>query len=327
MQSCQEHFAPQKGTTLEHELTNLKVYAAGLETGLQDASLHEARLERLLEETRSQAAKLNKALQAEQAHVNHLLERLGQPQADSALGSTILRVQHFSRWLREAGNRLTGGGLRSLAKRIATRSQRYIEQHSHAKTVARSILKSVPKAAAYLSGIEAKEADEALKSFLAYIPDERARYSRWVAVYDTINDADRSLIRAHISSLTFRPLISVIISTSERSEIILRQSFNSVATQLYPDWELCVAVDELLEPRIESLLSSCMADSARLKLIRTGTAITPASGINDAISRATGEFVTFLQAGDLLSEHALYEVAVALGGDKQQTFFTQTMMR
>jgi hypothetical protein len=38
-----------------------------------------------------------------------------------------------------------------------------------------------------------------------------------------------------------------------------------------------------------------------------------ASALNAAFALATGEFATFVQPGDLLSEHALHEVAVQLG--------------
>jgi hypothetical protein len=51
--------------------------------------------------------------------------------------------------------------------------------------------------------------------------DERTRYIRWVAVYDTIGDADQSLIRAHLSGLAFRPLISIILSIAGRTEVEL----------------------------------------------------------------------------------------------------------
>ena len=35
---------------------------------------------------------------------------------------------------------------------------------------------------------------------------ERLRYERWVAQYDTLYDADRAAIRAHITELAKRPL-------------------------------------------------------------------------------------------------------------------------
>jgi len=50
-------------------------------------------------------------------------------------------------------------------------------------------------------------------------------------------------------------------------------------------------------------------------VIELNTVESVATATNAALSLATGEFVAFLRAGDILSEHALYEVVFALGGD------------
>jgi O-antigen biosynthesis protein len=159
--------------------------------------------------------------------------------------------------------------------------------------------------------------DAALKKVHTPPAEKGTDYSRWVAAHDTISDADRAMIRAHIATLPLRPLISVTMPVSRISEAALRESFNSVVSQLYPYWELCIAVDYLAEPLMKPILLSSAARDRRINFIRPGSLRSRESATNAALSGATGEFVTFLQAGDILPEYALYEAVIAVGGNGQ----------
>jgi O-antigen biosynthesis protein len=166
--------------------------------------------------------------------------------------------------------------------------------------------------------------DEALKSVDSFAPKnvdsfapkEETAYSHWVVEHDTITAVDRGMIHAHVSSLPFCPLISVIIALGEASEAALSKSFESLISQLYPFWELCIAVDYLSEPLTKPFLLSSKARDPRIKLVRPGT-VSSSESTNAALNATTGEFVTVLEAGDILAEHALYEVVIALGGSRQ----------
>jgi O-antigen biosynthesis protein len=150
---------------------------------------------------------------------------------------------------------------------------------------------------------------EALERSLPYPSDDKAVYGRWIAGNDTIRDADRAAIRAHITKLPFRPQISVMMPIDETSEAILRGSINSVTRQLYPDWELCIAFSAAAEPFLTAVLGEQAAE-ARIRLVQSSTVKSRSAATNAALSLASGEFVTFLRVGDLFSEHALYEVAI-----------------
>ena len=145
--------------------------------------------------------------------------------------------------------------------------------------------------------------------------DHRALYNRWIVGNDTIGNADRAAIRAHIAGLPFRPLISVIIAIGKASESALRESFNSVTTQLYPQWELCLAVDAVAEPLLRTFLSEQAAPDPRVRAAQSSTVENLAAATNAALKMATGEYVAFLHGGDLLSEHALYEMAIEIAAN------------
>lgn len=137
------------------------------------------------------------------------------------------------------------------------------------------------------------------------------QYKRWVEEYDTISDPDRTAIRTHVATLAFRPIISVIMAIGGGSEARLRATIASIVQQLYPNWELCLA-SGAEAPDLGRLLDDFAGGDPRVRVRRLDTEDL-ATAWNAAIDSATGEFVTFVQPGDLLSEHALYEVTVRLG--------------
>jgi O-antigen biosynthesis protein len=313
----QEPLNGERVAILEHDLTDKKGFLSGLETDLKKASARGARLEKLLAVTRS-ASSLEKALSAEQAQVNYLLSRVQQLEAIANQTFVARIVQRPFERLREAGDRLTGGGLRALAKRMVAASVRYGAQNTRLAAVFHTVLKRVPSLTSNVAAVDAQRSEaKAPERTPPPTPEERARYSRWVAVYDTIGSADRSLIRAHLATLTERPLISVILSTAGKPIGALRETFNSVFLQLYGNWELCIVVDVVAEPVIESLLHLAKRGDRRIKLVRGSSADGVAAVTNAALGLATGEFVTFLRVGDILPEHALYEVACALSGEQR----------
>jgi GT2 family glycosyltransferase len=314
----QDQLNGERITKLENEPASLRNYAAGLEASLKDTATHSARLEKLLIATRSESAERNTALQAEQAQVNYLLERVKQLEASCERSIVTRTVETIFKRLRSTGDQLTGGGFRALVKRVAAMSMRCIMQNPRLAAIVHSILKALPGDTAFLSGVEAKpQAGQAAEDLILPLSEEQLRYNRWVAVYDTNNVIDRSLIRTHISNFTGHSLISVIISTSGTPFVALRDSFNSVIKQLYTHWEICLAVDDITDPQVEAFLRLSKTSDRRVKLVRSNSRLGVASATNTALDLATGEFVVFLGAGDILPEHALYEAAFSLGSDQE----------
>jgi FkbM family methyltransferase len=312
-----EQLNGQRAADLETQLVNLRIYSTSLESDLKGRSIQCARLERLLATTRSEAAKLNKALQVEQAQAVYLRNWVKRLEAHCDRSLVVQVYQLFSR-LRGAGDRLTGGGLRALAKRWATKAVRSVRDNERLVALTSVVLKPVPRVATYLfdSHLTPRENESSERVPLPAL-EERTQYDQWVAAHDTINQLDRSMIRAHLSSLTSRPLVSVILLTGAQSKMAVSESFKSVVTQLCENWELCVAVDAVVSPQIEALLCSSVVRDPRVKVIRLDSSLSVAAATNAALNLATGEFVAFLRAGDILPEHALYEVVLALGRDER----------
>ncbi|RYC28839.1 glycosyltransferase, partial [Lichenibacterium minor] len=68
-------------------------------------------------------------------------------------------------------------------------------------------------------------------------------YDRWVEQHDTLDEGDRRAIRARVLRMRRRPLISVVMPVYNPQVGFLRQAVASVQSQIYPDWELCIADD------------------------------------------------------------------------------------
>jgi GT2 family glycosyltransferase len=137
-------------------------------------------------------------------------------------------------------------------------------------------------------------------------------YAQWVREFDTVDEADRSAIRAHIGTLARRPLISIVVPVFDTEEKHLRAMIESVRQQIYPNWELCLADDASSRPHVQQTLQEYVTRDPRVKAMRRQTNGHVSAATNSALDLATGEFVALLDHDDLLSERALYEVAVEL---------------
>jgi glycosyltransferase involved in cell wall biosynthesis len=151
--------------------------------------------------------------------------------------------------------------------------------------------------------------------FASRITGGTKRYDKWVKDFDTLSESDRSKIRAHIDKLAYKPVISVIMPVYETPERMLREAIDSIRNQLYPYWELCIADDESKAHHVTRLLCRAAEDDPRIKWMRREQNGNISAASNSALALATGEFVALMDHDDLLSQHALYEVAVALNNN------------
>jgi len=146
---------------------------------------------------------------------------------------------------------------------------------------------------------------------------EPLNYTDWVKLYDTINDDHRRAISAAIERMAEPPLISVVMPVYETPEALLRAAIDSVRTQLYPHWELCIADDASKSPHVKDVLEHYRATDSRIKVCCRAQNGHISAASNSALALAEGEFVALLDHDDRLSEHALYIVAAAVGTDPQ----------
>ena len=121
-------------------------------------------------------------------------------------------------------------------------------------------------------------------------------------------------------SLTYRPLVSIVMPVYDPPERILREAIESVRAQVYESWELCIADDASSAPGVRAVLEE-YARSDRRILVRFRSengGISAAS--NSALELARGELVALLDHDDVLRPHALL-LAVKTFGENPRTAF------
>lgn len=137
-------------------------------------------------------------------------------------------------------------------------------------------------------------------------------YVSWVHRYDVLTDEMRSAMRTRIDAFSHQPLISVVMPTYNPNPDWLIAAIESVRTQIYPRWELCIADDASTHAAVRPILESYAKKDSRIKIVFRAQNGHISAASNSALGRASGEWVALMDHDDLLSEHALFWVADAI---------------
>lgn len=137
-------------------------------------------------------------------------------------------------------------------------------------------------------------------------------YQTWIELFDTLDESGRRHLESRLGAMTHRPKISVIMPVFNPPVDMLRQAIDSVRGQIYPNWELCMADDCSTDPEVLRALEEAVAGDARIKVIRRDENGHISAASNSALTLATGEIIAPLDHDDVLAEHALALVALAV---------------
>lgn len=137
-------------------------------------------------------------------------------------------------------------------------------------------------------------------------------YPSWVREFDILADSARVQMRASVTTLENKPLVSVVMPVYNPSPVGLEAAIASVRAQIYPHWELCIADDASTDAAIRPLLERYARDDARIKVVFREKNGHISAASNSALALAGGEWVALLDHDDLLAEHALFWVVDAI---------------
>src|SRR5580704_16825405 len=122
---------------------------------------------------------------------------------------------------------------------------------------------------------------------------------------------DAAYWQAEIAALKFTPVISIVMPVCDPNAEWLREAILSVRGQYYEKWELLIADDCSRSADVLARLGKQVGDP-RVDMVRTRSRVGVSAASNAALSRATGQFVTFLDHDDILAPHAMAAVARAV---------------
>src|SRR5680860_350528 len=106
------------------------------------------------------------------------------------------------------------------------------------------------------------------------------------------------------------PLISVIVPAFNTPDKYLVPLIDSLKNQSYPNWQLCISDASTNMDRRDAISKIAKSDK-RIKY-HYKKRLHISDNTNEGLKLATGDFVGFLDHDDMLSPHALEEIAIQI---------------
>ena len=157
-------------------------------------------------------------------------------------------------------------------------------------------------------------ANELLKDLLANQAHIKNPYESWLNV-NAFNDTKKTFLSKQNRELAYKPLISIIIPVFNPPLKFLKQAIESVQSQIYTNWEICIADDASCDTRVRPFLENLISNNKNIRVIFREKNGHISQATNSAAKLAQGEYVLFLDQDDILSQDALIEILIALNNN------------
>ena len=138
-------------------------------------------------------------------------------------------------------------------------------------------------------------------------PESLRNYRAW-NTFMRLGFWEMTRLRHEASELSYRPLVSILMPVYNPERRWLERALDSVMSQIYPDWELCICEDASTKGYVREVLELYDRLDMRIKVkyLDENTGIVGAT--NHALSLAGGEFAGMLDHDDELTPNALFEI-------------------
>ncbi|TMD58681.1 MAG: glycosyltransferase [Chloroflexi bacterium] len=146
---------------------------------------------------------------------------------------------------------------------------------------------------------------------LQYQQGSAPQYPLWVE-QNRLDEAATARLQATVEACSYKPTISVLMPVYNPPVRLLKRAIESVRSQLYSRWELCIADDASTSSGIRPLLERYASIEPRIKVVFRDRNGHIAAASNSALSLATGDFVALLDHDDELSSDALLQSVLVL---------------
>ncbi|MCL4448679.1 MAG: glycosyltransferase family 2 protein [Actinobacteria bacterium] len=112
--------------------------------------------------------------------------------------------------------------------------------------------------------------------------------------------------------IAVNPLFSILLPVYKPPLDFLGRCIDTVRSQSYTNWELCICDDASNDPMVDKLLRKAVKKDKRIKLAKHQSNMGISAATNTALSMAKGDFVAFLDHDDELTDYALASVVKAI---------------
>lgn len=148
---------------------------------------------------------------------------------------------------------------------------------------------------------------------------EEIPYGPW---YEAYIPTEEMLKKQTKKKFAYSPLISIVVPAYKTPETFLRQMIESVCSQTYGNWELCIANGSPEDEQMKEILREYQERENRIFCKNLKENLGIAENTNEAFAMAKGEFVGLLDHDDLLAPNALYEIVSRLQEETVDAVYT-----
>ncbi|MBB6576810.1 GT2 family glycosyltransferase [Comamonas odontotermitis] len=148
----------------------------------------------------------------------------------------------------------------------------------------------------------------------------------WQDYQQRLNDDVLPVLRAEIAAMAQPVSISILVPTYNTDPAMLTAMVESVRSQIYPHWELCIADDASPKPHVRQMLQELAAQEPRIKLHLGETNRGVSHATNQALALASSPFVVLLDHDDLLQPQAIYRVAQCVLADDPDMLYSDEVL-
>ena len=139
-------------------------------------------------------------------------------------------------------------------------------------------------------------------------------YKKWLKK-NSLSSSTIALQRQTVFKIS--PKISILVPMYNTPIIFFKELVDYMIDQTYGNWELCL--EDGSPEANEKIAEICNRDE-RIKYNYTGNNLGIAGNTNEALKRATGDYIALLDHDDLLPINCLYEIVKAINEDPSIDF-------
>lgn len=148
---------------------------------------------------------------------------------------------------------------------------------------------------------------------------EEVPYGPW---YEKHKVSESELEKQREKAWKESPVFSIVVPAYRTPVLFLEQMIESVRSQTYPRWELCIANASPEDEQMAGVLQRYTKMDQRIHVKNLDENLGIAENTNEAFSMASGTFVGLLDHDDLLAPQALYRMMEILEKKKVDVFYT-----
>lgn len=139
-------------------------------------------------------------------------------------------------------------------------------------------------------------------------------YGEW---YELTRPTEEELEKQRNEKFPAEPKFSIVIPVYQTPEKYLREMLDSIISQTYTNWEVCIADGSPKGKSVEKTLRKYAEKDGRIRYKVLGENLGISGNTNAAMDMAEGDYIVLADHDDTITPNALYELTKAINLDKE----------